>query len=419
MALRVRTSFTPTHDTSGIPGYQPSIDLPAPAGTVVTSPAGSRVVRISGSPPDGSATPGGAYGQSVYLFVKGIGTFFLTHLAKLFVGPGQSLEEGQPIGTLADWEAASGGVTPSHLHEGFLGGGSGVGGSSQASALGSDVPPDLAAAIQNAAKQYGVSPSVLAGIWRIESGSTYPNPAVNSSGYGGLFGTRNWNASTQAQANTAAQILAKLLREKNGNQAAALLAYSGNGYSSVPGSGGGPAPTQAAAAGSEYQTGARPGGGGGNQFASVTGVLSGAYGWANPAGVAKNVWDFVGGGGISSVTDAFKSFVSFLSAAAWLLHPKNWLRMFEALIGFGMVMYGVAYFGKGSGPDVNVGRLAGRGGGGASGLAADAADGVTEAATAAPKAVLSKTAGGKLISANLSRARAVDTRKGTGSKFRR
>lgn len=98
-------------------------------------------------------------------------------------------------------------------------------------------PAPLTAAIQAAARRYGVSPDTLTGIWRIESGSSYPNPYVNSSGYGGLFGTTKWNAPVQEQANYAASILANLLRTR-GSLPAALNAYSGGGYSSVDGSAG-------------------------------------------------------------------------------------------------------------------------------------------------------------------------------------
>ncbi len=98
----------------------------------------------------------------------------------------------------------------------------------------SDVPAPLWTAILAAAKKSGVTPQVLAGIWRTESGSTYPNAAVNSSGYGGLFGTTNWNASTQAQADLAAQVLRDNIRQ-TGNLHDALLAYSGGAYATVPG----------------------------------------------------------------------------------------------------------------------------------------------------------------------------------------
>lgn len=102
------------------------------------------------------------------------------------------------------------------------------------------IPQPLAQAIYSSALKYGVSADYLTGIWRIESGSTYPNPAVNSSGYGGLFGTRNWNATTQAQADTAASVLAAGLKASGGNYPGALHYYStgkvsgSGGYTSVP-----------------------------------------------------------------------------------------------------------------------------------------------------------------------------------------
>lgn len=108
-------------------------------------------------------------------------------------------------------------------------------------------PPQLATAIQNASTQYGIPPDLLIGIWHVESGSTYPNPYVNSSGYGGLFGIPNTTAqgapyngfaisgSPQEQANLAASILSKNLQSANGNVATALGSYSGGGYNSVPG----------------------------------------------------------------------------------------------------------------------------------------------------------------------------------------
>lgn len=96
-------------------------------------------------------------------------------------------------------------------------------------------PAPLATAIQNASHTYGVPVDVLTGIWRVESGSSYPNPYVNSSGYGGLFGTTDWNGPTQEQANLSASILANLVKTNNGDLGKALSAYSGGGYTSVPG----------------------------------------------------------------------------------------------------------------------------------------------------------------------------------------
>lgn len=96
-------------------------------------------------------------------------------------------------------------------------------------------PVTLRDAIEKAAAKFRVPADLLAGIWRVESGSTYPNPFVNSSGYGGLFGTTNWNASTQNQADTAASVLASSLRSNKYEIADALHTYSGGGYTSVPG----------------------------------------------------------------------------------------------------------------------------------------------------------------------------------------
>lgn len=98
------------------------------------------------------------------------------------------------------------------------------------------VPAPLQQAITQASRQSGIPPGVLTGIWRVESGNTFPNPAVNKLGYGGLFGTRLWNAPTQQQANYAAQTLATLIAQK-GSLPAALKAYSGGAYSSVDASG--------------------------------------------------------------------------------------------------------------------------------------------------------------------------------------
>lgn len=114
------------------------------------------------------------------------------------------------------------------------------------------LPKQLQTAIGNASAKYAVPKDLLTGIWRVESGSSYPNPYANGLGYGGLFGTQVaqpfGNASTtryfpnvggpsqvQSEADTAAQILGKQIVLNNGNISAALHAYSGGGYTSVPG----------------------------------------------------------------------------------------------------------------------------------------------------------------------------------------
>ena len=99
----------------------------------------------------------------------------------------------------------------------------------------SSPPAPLSSAINSASKQYDVPPDILTGIWRVESNSTYPNPYRNSLGYGGLFGTKDWSGSTISQADLSASILQTQLIDKNGNISSALMAYSGGGYSQVPG----------------------------------------------------------------------------------------------------------------------------------------------------------------------------------------
>lgn len=107
-----------------------------------------------------------------------------------------------------------------------LQGGPQSGGQGQAQGGMSGLPPELATAIQSAASQYGVPASALVGIWKKESGATFPNPYVNKQGYGGLFGTTNWNASTQAQADEAAKVLADGLSQSQGDLTGALSYYN-------------------------------------------------------------------------------------------------------------------------------------------------------------------------------------------------
>lgn len=103
----------------------------------------------------------------------------------------------------------------------------------------SPVPAALQSAIDKAAAAFKVPADLLAGIWRVEAGSTYPNPYVNSSGYGGLFGTKDWNGPALEQAKLAASVLASGLRASRGNVAEALSYYNTGkltgGYTSVPG----------------------------------------------------------------------------------------------------------------------------------------------------------------------------------------
>lgn len=152
------------------------------------------------------------------------------------------------------------------------------------------VPPALLHSILVAAKKYNVPPDLLAGIWRRESGSTYPNPAVNSSGYGGLFGTTNAYGSTQSQANLSASILANGLKASKGNLSQALSYYNSGklsgGYTSVPG---------------QVSSGVMPGYGGrksGSQTSSggISGFLNQYF---NPGSFVSDL----SGGGVTSAVE--------------------------------------------------------------------------------------------------------------------
>jgi hypothetical protein len=102
----------------------------------------------------------------------------------------------------------------------------------------SNAPAPLKQAIAESSKDYGIPADLLFGIWLREAGGEYPNPYVNSSGYGGLFGTEDWQGSTLSQALLAGGILEKGFEESGGNVAEALSYYNSGqltgGYTSVP-----------------------------------------------------------------------------------------------------------------------------------------------------------------------------------------
>lgn len=116
--LQLPEKFTPTHQTDGLPGY-PAIDVFAHGGTVALAPAAGTITSLSGHPVTPTAKPGGPYGLSCYLTRSDGGIYFLTHFATLKVKVGQKVTRGTPLGTVADYARATGGVTPSHIHEGL------------------------------------------------------------------------------------------------------------------------------------------------------------------------------------------------------------------------------------------------------------------------------------------------------------
>lgn len=202
-------------------------------------------------------------------------------------------------------------------------------------------PSALQQAINNASRKYGVPAATLTGIWEIESGSSYPNRYVNSSGYGGLFGTTDWNGPPQEQANLAASILSRLLRKNNGNMALALSEYSGGGYSSVPGGANG-VPIPAAAPtdlGGASSITAQPAGG-----HATGGSGSGGF-WGSIEGAAGEVVGGVEGAAgslVKSAEDLINGPVDFFKAMVWLVNPLTWLRGVEGLFGFVLMLGGVA-----------------------------------------------------------------------------
>ena len=102
------------------------------------------------------------------------------------------------------------------------------------------VPAGLQVAIDHAAAKYHISPAYLVHIWQQED-RWYPNPYLNSSGFGGLFGLSEVQArrngfslldptTTTQQANAAASDLSNLIRMYKGDVNKAMLKYSNGSY---------------------------------------------------------------------------------------------------------------------------------------------------------------------------------------------
>lgn len=118
--LQLPAAFKPTHQTSGLAGF-PALDCFAPGGTKVCAPVTGKVVKLSGHAPTPSAKPGGPYGWSIYLQRRDGRTYYLTHFGtrSAIVRLGACIGAGETIGTVADYAKATGGKTPSHIHEGL------------------------------------------------------------------------------------------------------------------------------------------------------------------------------------------------------------------------------------------------------------------------------------------------------------
>jgi murein DD-endopeptidase MepM/ murein hydrolase activator NlpD len=113
------TSEGGAHQTDGLPGY-PAHDYFAPSGSAAVAPVTGKVIRLSGHDPAQGPTQGphGPLGWSVYIQGSDGRTYFMTHMGSRNVKVGQTVRQGQQIGTVADYAKYG---TPSHIHLGVNG----------------------------------------------------------------------------------------------------------------------------------------------------------------------------------------------------------------------------------------------------------------------------------------------------------
>jgi murein DD-endopeptidase MepM/ murein hydrolase activator NlpD len=117
-SLVLPSDFTPTHFTSGLPGY-PAVDLFGPPGQPVRADFYGLVRRISGRACELGGKPGGAYGRSLYIANTTNGwDRYLTHLAQLHVTVGERIGPGSLLATICD-AARAGKPGTSHVHYGL------------------------------------------------------------------------------------------------------------------------------------------------------------------------------------------------------------------------------------------------------------------------------------------------------------
>jgi murein DD-endopeptidase MepM/ murein hydrolase activator NlpD len=107
------------HATSGLAGY-PAHDFFAPAGSHAVAPVSGTVVKLSGHDPANGPTngPHGPLGWSAYIKGDDGRTYFLTHMGSRNLKVGETVKQGQIIGTVADYDKYG---TPSHIHMGVSG----------------------------------------------------------------------------------------------------------------------------------------------------------------------------------------------------------------------------------------------------------------------------------------------------------
>lgn len=118
---RFETGHNAIHETLGLPGY-PASDFFADAGSPIVAMEDSYVERFSGHDPalGPISGPHGPLGWSVYLRGHRSGTdYYMTHFGTRTTRVGATVDQGQKIGTVADYARYG---TPSHTHVGASGG---------------------------------------------------------------------------------------------------------------------------------------------------------------------------------------------------------------------------------------------------------------------------------------------------------
>lgn len=104
------------HETGGLPGY-PAHDYFAPAGAPAVAPVDGVIRRFSGHDPSLGAVQGagGPLGWSIYLAGGDGNDYYLTHMGTRTVIEGQHVEQGEKIGTVADYHSFG---RADHIHMG-------------------------------------------------------------------------------------------------------------------------------------------------------------------------------------------------------------------------------------------------------------------------------------------------------------
>lgn len=116
-------TFTPTHQTGGLPGYPAVDEFGRPNETVRLALAPNEVGtvrRLSGRACSDGGVPGGAYGRSIYIATPDGVDRFMTHFNGVHVRIGQKVTAATTLGTICD-AAVSGKPGTSHIHLGMHG----------------------------------------------------------------------------------------------------------------------------------------------------------------------------------------------------------------------------------------------------------------------------------------------------------